>query len=381
VLVGGPPSAFAGGGPTITVTLGDGSQHVVTLDDGLTRDRPSGTFINRIVQRRDDTKFIPTGWSVRSVLIAAGADPDTTYSVTITGTVGGPVVLHTEDFADAAVNHAFVQGQGVPLFYWQTEGQPQFFRPERDVNDLNGLDDIVGTDGNLGAQLESGAILHVTAHANRTKVDPGQPVSFTSSVQGAHRDETLTYKWNFGDGRTSSAANPSHVFTTGGRIYSVNLTVTGEGSGGSAPVLKITVGHKSGGSGSGGDNHGHSGSGAPSGPNGTGGTGTKTSTTGGNGTASQPAGQHHATSGGGGGVRVTGVLISGTSAQPAPAAPQRAFGIGGTDTPGPAIGGVVSGVLAVGLSAFGAYRETRRPLLRPASTRPADPPPSPPEQR
>src|SRR5262249_9194544 len=158
-----------------------------------------------------------------------------------------------------------------------------------------------------------------------------------SSVQHAHEGETLTYRWNFGDGRTSRSANPAHVFTTGGRIYTVNLTVTGEGSGGSARPLKITVGHKAGGSGSGGDGHGHQGSGAPSGPNGQGGNGART-TAGVQGTSAEPAGHHRAAATDGGGVHVEGVLISGTAAEQAPSAPQRAFGIGGTDTPGPALG-------------------------------------------
>ncbi|MGA1840575.1 MAG: PKD domain-containing protein, partial [bacterium] len=42
-------------------------------------------------------------------------------------------------------------------------------------------------------------------------------------------DNNLTggkYKWDFGDGTTSSEQNPTHVFTTGS--YSVSLTVTEE---------------------------------------------------------------------------------------------------------------------------------------------------------
>src|SRR4029079_13644182 len=49
-------------------------------------------------------------------------------------------------------------------------------------------------------------------------------VNFASSSTGT----ISTYAWNFGDGTTSSAQNPSHVYAVAG-LYSVSLTVTGSG--------------------------------------------------------------------------------------------------------------------------------------------------------
>ncbi len=47
-----------------------------------------------------------------------------------------------------------------------------------------------------------------------------------SSAGSTDSDGTITgYMWNFGDGSTSTAANPSHSYTTAG-TYNVNLTVT-----------------------------------------------------------------------------------------------------------------------------------------------------------
>ena len=40
----------------------------------------------------------------------------------------------------------------------------------------------------------------------------------------------MTYNWNFGDGGTSTSANPSHTYATGG-TYNVCLIVTGIDSG------------------------------------------------------------------------------------------------------------------------------------------------------
>ena len=48
-------------------------------------------------------------------------------------------------------------------------------------------------------------------------------VGFTSTVTGGVG--SLTYQWDFGDGKTSSSADPGHTFTTAG-IYAVTCTVT-----------------------------------------------------------------------------------------------------------------------------------------------------------
>jgi PKD repeat protein len=50
------------------------------------------------------------------------------------------------------------------------------------------------------------------------------PVQFTSTSTGA----ISSYQWNFGDGSTSAAQNPSHTYSTAG-THSVTLTVTGPG--------------------------------------------------------------------------------------------------------------------------------------------------------
>ena len=55
-------------------------------------------------------------------------------------------------------------------------------------------------------------------------VELGAPVAFTSGATDADND-TLTYAWDFGDGGTSTEANPSHTFTTLGE-YAVKLTVS-----------------------------------------------------------------------------------------------------------------------------------------------------------
>ncbi|MCG3164529.1 MAG: hypothetical protein POELPBGB_00283 [Bacteroidia bacterium] len=52
--------------------------------------------------------------------------------------------------------------------------------------------------------------------------DVPQLVSFTNTSSGSG---ALTYAWDFGDGGTSTAANPTHSYTAGG-VYTVSLTAT-----------------------------------------------------------------------------------------------------------------------------------------------------------
>ena len=52
-----------------------------------------------------------------------------------------------------------------------------------------------------------------------------------------------TYAWTFGDGNTSTEANPTHTYTTGG-TYTVELTVTDQdGLASATATTQVTVGN------------------------------------------------------------------------------------------------------------------------------------------
>jgi PKD repeat protein len=59
--------------------------------------------------------------------------------------------------------------------------------------------------------------------ADRTAVVVGQTVTFTDNSTGGVG--TLSYLWEFGDGQTSTAPNPTHAYSAFG-TYTVKLTVT-----------------------------------------------------------------------------------------------------------------------------------------------------------
>ena len=60
-------------------------------------------------------------------------------------------------------------------------------------------------------------------------------ISFTDTSSG----DGLSYLWNFGDGITSAARNPSHTFQSG--VWEVTLTVTNDnGTDTSSTVIVAT---------------------------------------------------------------------------------------------------------------------------------------------
>jgi PKD repeat protein len=77
---------------------------------------------------------------------------------------------------------------------------------------------------NVGAPASTADTTAPVADFNGTPTSGSAPlaVNFTSSSTGT----IGTYAWDFGDGSTSSAQNPSHTYSSPGR-YSVKLTVTG----------------------------------------------------------------------------------------------------------------------------------------------------------
>ncbi|MET7422942.1 PQQ-dependent sugar dehydrogenase [Dactylosporangium sp. NPDC005555] len=94
--------------------------------------------------------------------------------------------------------------------------------------------DYVGTGGNRAPTAVAGA--------NRTSGAAPLAVTFSSSGSSDPEGGALTYSWAFGDGGTSTAANPAHTYTANGN-YVATLTVRDpQGATGTASV-PISVGN------------------------------------------------------------------------------------------------------------------------------------------
>ncbi|MCE6998718.1 PQQ-dependent sugar dehydrogenase [Saccharothrix sp. S26] len=80
------------------------------------------------------------------------------------------------------------------------------------------------------------------AAADRTSGSAPLTVNFSSAGSSDPEGGALSYSWNFGDGTTSTAANPSHTYTANGQ-FSATLTVTDPGGRSGAATVSISVGN------------------------------------------------------------------------------------------------------------------------------------------
>lgn len=81
-------------------------------------------------------------------------------------------------------------------------------------------------------QLLASFGVNVACFGNVCSVEAGQTIQFTDTSTGP----VSSRQWNFGDGTTSTAANPSHSWSSAG-VYAVVLNVT-DGEGGSAQAAR-----------------------------------------------------------------------------------------------------------------------------------------------
>jgi glucose/arabinose dehydrogenase/PKD repeat protein len=108
-----------------------------------------------------------------------------------------------------------------------------------------GYSDIGGTFGVSKVRrikyVQSNQAPVVSASANPTSGPAPLAVSFSSAGSSDPEGQPLTYSWNFGDGSSSTAANPSHTYASRG-TYTARLTVSdGVNSSLSTPIT-ISVG-------------------------------------------------------------------------------------------------------------------------------------------
>jgi Concanavalin A-like lectin/glucanases superfamily/PKD domain len=79
------------------------------------------------------------------------------------------------------------------------------------------------------------------AAANPLSGAPPLAVSFSSAGSADPEGQPLTYRWSFGDGGTSTAANPTHTYQQSGR-YTARLTTSDGANETISAALTITVG-------------------------------------------------------------------------------------------------------------------------------------------
>jgi len=81
--------------------------------------------------------------------------------------------------------------------------------------------------------------------ANFSFTTSGLTATFTDSSSDSD-GSIASHSWNFGDGATSTATNPSHTYASAG-TYSVSETVTDNGGSSNTKTSSVTVGSSGGG--------------------------------------------------------------------------------------------------------------------------------------
>jgi PKD domain len=185
------------------------------------------------------TETPAAGVSVRTLIALAGGDPDSVAGVSVTRADGTTVALQSSELADPP---PFPEG---PPLFWVDEAGSHFLRPVRGATDANETDRVtIAGDAPVVVNVQAGALLEVTAGADRERIEAGQVVRFWASAIGGTSGEELSYRWHFDDGTTGRGAEIKHVYRRPGR-YRAYVTVSGSGrSGGTSAVITIQVGEQ-----------------------------------------------------------------------------------------------------------------------------------------
>jgi glucose/arabinose dehydrogenase len=100
--------------------------------------------------------------------------------------------------------------------------------------------------GHLRRIRFTGSVPTATATATRPSVSNPYTVAFSSAGSTDPNGGALTYLWEFGDGTTATAANPTHTYTaTGIQIFTVKLTVTNPQGLTDSETIDVVVGGRS----------------------------------------------------------------------------------------------------------------------------------------
>ena len=203
----------------------------------------------------ESTTVVVSGWSVATLLKAAGTTPGQVRSVSVRRAVGeGSVVLTPPDYDDAAAGApSFPEG---PALIQPRRGGADlatsydFFRPYRKpdcASDPNGPDRVSTPPGQaLSIAIASGTLLHVTAAADRDHIADGESVGLSGQVQDPPPGQQLSYRWSFTDGTSAAGPAVTHRFPGPGTWSATLSASTGPDAGGASAPVTVVVGKAAG---------------------------------------------------------------------------------------------------------------------------------------
>jgi PKD repeat protein len=253
VTIGGPYSGTSGSAIAFTASATDPSPQEVAagftyawkFGDGSTSTlqnpshtyASSGTYTVTLTVTDEDgvsTKTATTATVTTGLAVSAGPSPSGNEgsAIAFTGTASGGTgtLSYSWSFGDGS---AAVTGTLTPTHTYAIYGS---YTATLTVTD------------SAGHTVQSSTTVTVNDVAPTVTVgDPtgiaGTAIPFTASATDPSPQEVAAgfkYSWNFGDGTTSTAQNPSHVFTTGG-TFTVTVTATDEDGVSASTSTAVTV--------------------------------------------------------------------------------------------------------------------------------------------
>lgn len=205
--------AYSSGYPT---DVNGETYNVVTTPDGPT------------------TSITVTGWTLHTVFQALGDLTPAFGFAAVEGSGSGytSLVPYSEIANPSATHPPVVWKEGTNGVYFADSNPDDYiFSPPQD-------------DGIINVYEHSGSILTVKASAATDTTKVNEPVDFNLDVPvtGQASGETLTYRWTFDDGSTSSQSSTAHKYLVAG-TYDAYLQVTSsDDSLGESSLIQITVG-------------------------------------------------------------------------------------------------------------------------------------------
>jgi glucose/arabinose dehydrogenase/chitodextrinase len=185
------------------------------------------------------------------------------------GTVTPPFYTYDHSFGSAAIGGPFYTGSAYPAQYhdnfffadysgnwiqrvaFDANHHPVSVQPfatdvQSPVNITLGPDGMLYylsfTTGEVRRIRFNGPVAAASATTPTSGYSP-LTVSFSSAGSSNPGGGSLSYLWDFGDGTTSTAANPAHTYTSSTvRTFTARLTVTSQSGASSTDTVSVTVG-------------------------------------------------------------------------------------------------------------------------------------------
>jgi PKD repeat protein len=228
---------------TLSTTVGGGTYYVRLSSVGVGDPASTGYSSYGSIGNYLITGTIPTGGVNQPPTAVAGATTTTsgTAPLTVNFTSAGSTDSDGTIVSRSWTPYSGANAIGEPASFVYTN--PGTYTAQLTVVDNGGL---AGTDSVVINVSEASNVLPTAVAAATTATSGMAPlaVSFSSAGSIDPDGSISSYSWNFGDGGTSTAANPSRTYTTPGN-YSARLTVTDNrgGSTTSAPIAISVAGN------------------------------------------------------------------------------------------------------------------------------------------